>query len=216
MAQLRKDMAKLATETARGEVRLLLPVAAAAGCLGIDRSFNRAGNACQIRRNPDRCQLAVQRGRAVALGLAFGPDWQGSGFRILLGSQVIVFGILMTESNPWAFSALVCNVLLCFGGGFATMPSFVLEVFGARRMSVIYGAILTAWAAAGIFGPMFVGYTKDRYPDRAVTYCFLVGIVILGLGYAFSHLLNDDRIRFGRPTLQSTMRQFGIPVPVRK
>ena len=65
------------------------------------------------------------------------------------------------------FSALGGYVLLCFGGGFATMPSFVLEVFGARRMSVIYGAILTAWAAAGIFGPMFVGYIKDRYPDRA-------------------------------------------------
>lgn len=137
-------------------------------------------------------------------------------FRILLGSQMIVFGVLMTESNPWVFSALVCYVLLCFGGGFATMPSFVLEVFGARRMSVIYGAILTAWAAAGIFGPMFVGYIKDRYPDRAVIYCFLVGIVILGLGYSFSYLLNDDRIRFGRPTLHSTMRQFGIPLHAKK
>ena len=50
------------------------------------------------------------------------------------------------------------------------MPSFVLDVFGAKRMSVIYGAVLTAWAAAGIFGPLYVGYLKDQYPDRAVTY----------------------------------------------
>ena len=60
-------------------------------------------------------------------------------FRILLASQMVVFGILMTESNPWVFSALICYVLLCFGGGFATMPSFVLDVFGAKKMSVIYG-----------------------------------------------------------------------------
>jgi len=134
-------------------------------------------------------------------------------FRILLGSQMIVFGILMTESNPWVFSALVCYVLLCFGGGFATMPSFVLDVFGAKRMSVIYGAMLTAWAAAGIFGPVYVGYIKDQYPDRAVIYCFLIGVLILGLGFSFSYLLNDDRIRLGKPTLEGTLRRFGIAVP---
>ena len=131
-------------------------------------------------------------------------------FRILLASQMIVFGILMTERNPWIFSALVCYVLLCFGGGFATMPSFVLDVFGSKKMSTIYGAILTAWAAAGIFGPLYVGYLKDEYPDRAVIYCFLIGIFMLGLGYVFSYLLNDDRIRLSRPTLESTLRQYGI------
>ena len=131
-------------------------------------------------------------------------------FRILLASQMIVFGILMTERNPWIFSALVCYVLLCFGGGFATMPSFVLDVFGSKKMSNIYGAILTAWAAAGICGPLYVGYLKDQYPDRAVIYCFLIGIFMLGLGYVFSYLLNDDRIRLSRPTLESTLRQYGI------
>ncbi len=131
-------------------------------------------------------------------------------FRILLASQMIVFGILMTERNPWIFSALVCYVLLCFGGGFATMPSFVLDVFGTKKMSNIYGAILTAWAAAGICGPLYVGYLKDEYPDRAVIYCFLIGIFMLGLGYVFSYLLNDDRIRLSRPTLESTLRQYGI------
>ena len=132
-------------------------------------------------------------------------------FRILLASQMVVFGVLMTETNPWVFSALVCYVLLCFGGGFATMPSFVVDVFGARKMSTIYGAILTAWAAAGIFGPLYVGRLKDQYPDRAVIYCFLIGILILGVGYVFSYLLNDDRIRVGTPTVDDTLRRFGVP-----
>ncbi len=131
-------------------------------------------------------------------------------FRILLASQMLVFGILMTERDPWVFSALVCYVLLCFGGGFATMPSFVLDVFGSKRMSTIYGAMLTAWAAAGIFGPLYVGYLKDQYPDRAVIYCFLVGILILGLGYVFTYLLSDDRLRVGKPSVAATLREFGI------
>ena len=131
-------------------------------------------------------------------------------FRILLASQMVVFGVLMTERNPYVFSILVCYILLCFGGGFATMPSFVLDVFGPQKMSTIYGTILTAWAAAGICGPLYVGYLKDQYPDRAFIYCFLIGILMLGLGYVFSYLLSDDRIRLRRPTLEDTLRQYDI------
>jgi len=136
-------------------------------------------------------------------------------FRILHASQMVVFGVLMTETNPWIFSALVCYVLLCFGGGFATMPPFVLDVFGPKKMSAIYGAVLTAWAAAGIVGPVYLGYLKDVYPDRAVMYCFLVGILMLGGGFLFCYLLTDNRIRLGRPTLEGTLREYGIPVPTR-
>ena len=132
-------------------------------------------------------------------------------FRILLGSQMVVFGALMTERDPWIFCTLVCYVMLCFGGGFATMPSFVLDVFGAKRMSAIYGAILTAWAAAGIFGPLYVAHLKDQYPDRVIIYCFLIGVLLLGIGFVFSYLLNDERIRLRPPTVASTLRQFGIP-----
>ena len=134
-------------------------------------------------------------------------------FRILLSTQMVVFGVLMTETNPWVFSVLVCYVLLCFGGGFATMPPFILDTFGARKMSAVYGAVLTAWATAGIAGPMYVGYLKDTYPDRAVMYCFLIGILMLGGGYLFSYLLNDERIRLKKPTMEGTLREFGIAAP---
>ena len=131
-------------------------------------------------------------------------------FRILLASQMVVFGVLMTETNPWIFSVLVCYVLLCFGGGFATMPSFIVDVFGSKNMSKIYGTVLTAWSAAGIIGPMYVGYLKDTYPDRAVMYCFLIGILMLGAGFVFSYLLDDSRVRLGRPTMETTLRRYGV------
>jgi len=131
-------------------------------------------------------------------------------FRLMLATQMIVFGVLMTERNPWVFSVLVCYVLLCFGGGFGTMPAFVLDVFGARRMSVMYGALLTAWAAAGVAGPLMIASLKDNYPDRAVIYCFLLGVMFLGSGFIVSFLVTNDRFRPGKPRLDD----LGLPAPL--
>ena len=114
-------------------------------------------------------------------------------FRLLLASQLIVFGILMTERNPWVFAILVCYVLSCFGGGFAIMPSMVIDVYGPKRMSRLYGVILTAFSAAGILGPLVIANLKDNYPDRAIIYSFLLGILVLGIGFIFSFLAYDDR-----------------------
>jgi OFA family oxalate/formate antiporter-like MFS transporter len=128
-------------------------------------------------------------------------------FRLMLATQMIVFGVLMTERNPWIFSALVCYILLCFGGGFGTMPSFVMDVFGSKKMSVMYGAMLTAWSAAGVAGPLMVASLKDNYPDRAVIYCFLIGVLFLGSGFVFSFLLANEHYTPGKPALDD----LGIP-----
>ena len=113
-------------------------------------------------------------------------------FRLLLASQLVAFSVLMTEHNPWLFAVLVCYVLSCFGGGFAIMPSLVIDVYGQKRMSRVYGTILTAWSAAGILGPLMVATLKDAYPDRAIVYAFLLGILVLGVGFIFSFLVNGD------------------------
>lgn len=114
-------------------------------------------------------------------------------FRVLFATQLVVFGLLMTEHNPWVFAALVCYVLSCFGGGFAIMPSMVSDVYGTKRMSRLYGVILTAWSAAGVVGPLMVASIKDSYPDRAVIYAFLLNILVLGVAFTFSFLVNDER-----------------------
>jgi OFA family oxalate/formate antiporter-like MFS transporter len=123
-------------------------------------------------------------------------------FRLLFASQLVVFGILMTEHDPWVFAIMVSYVLSCFGGGFAIMPSMVTDVYGTKRMSRIYGIILTAWSAAGILGPLMVASLKDNYPDRAIVYSFLLGILVLGIGFTFSFLVNDDRFIPRRILLQ--------------
>jgi OFA family oxalate/formate antiporter-like MFS transporter len=114
-------------------------------------------------------------------------------FRLILGTQLVVFGLLLVVKNPWLFGILVCYVLLCYGGGFGTMPSFVRDIFGVKLMSVVYGSILTAWSLAGIVGPQIVAFMKDNFAAKAAQYSFTAGIVILAAGLVIAFLLNNER-----------------------
>jgi MFS transporter, OFA family, oxalate/formate antiporter len=107
-------------------------------------------------------------------------------FRLMLASQMLVFAILPAIGNPWAFAAAICYVLLCYGGGFGTMPSLIADLFGQRRMAVAYGAVLTAWSAAGIVGPQIVARLKDDFPARATSYSFFISAAVLGIGLLLS------------------------------
>ena len=112
-------------------------------------------------------------------------------FRVMIGTQVVAFGLLMLTGNPWIFGALICYILLCYGGGFGTMPSFVHDVFGAKRMPVVYGTILTAWSAAGVAGPQMVAYLKDHFSEQASRYAFGISAGILTLGLVLALLLSN-------------------------
>jgi len=122
-------------------------------------------------------------------------------FRLILGSQVPVFLALIHVSNPIVFSVLVCYVLLCYGGGFGTMPSFVLEVYGPRLMPVIYGVILTAWGFAGVTGPQIVAVLKDRVPRDAARFTFAIAAGMLLFGLLLTLFLSDRRFVLGRAPL---------------
>ncbi len=113
-------------------------------------------------------------------------------FRLILSTQIIIFAILPFIKNPIIFGVFVSYVLLCYGGGFGTMPSFVHNVFGHRLMSVVYGCILTAWSMGGIVGPQIVAFTKDNFPSNAATYTFGSGALLLLLGFFISLFLNNN------------------------
>jgi OFA family oxalate/formate antiporter-like MFS transporter len=117
-----------------------------------------------------------------------GRSWT---FRVMLATEIGAFVGLMLTRNPWLFSVLVCWVLLCYGGGFGTMPAFIGDVFGADLMPALYGAVLTAWGVAGVVGPQIVAILKDRVPERASTLSFAVGAGLLGVGLLLSAALSD-------------------------
>jgi OFA family oxalate/formate antiporter-like MFS transporter len=128
-------------------------------------------------------------------------------FRLILGSQFLVFIALMYVGNPIVFGVLVCYILLCYGGGFGSMPSFVLDVFGARLMPVVYGTILTAWGFGGIVGPQIVAFLKDNYAGQAAQYTFVSAASLLLLGLLITFALSNKRYE------PKAVSQEGKPLP---
>ena len=112
---------------------------------------------------------------------------------LILATQILAFGLLLHVRDPWLFGALVCYVLACYGGGFGTAPSLVADAFGSARMPVVYGALLTAWSAAGIVGPQLVAYFKDHHAHAAAAYAFECGIAILAVGLVAAFRLSVRR-----------------------
>ena len=59
------------------------------------------------------------------------------------------------------FVAAFCVIASMYGGGFATIPAYLADMFGTQFVGAIHGRLLTAWSAAGIFGPVIVNYIHD-------------------------------------------------------
>jgi len=58
------------------------------------------------------------------------------------------------------FVACFCIIISMYGGGFATVPAYLRDMFGTQYVGAIHGMLLTAWSAAGIFGPVMVNYIR--------------------------------------------------------
>jgi OFA family oxalate/formate antiporter-like MFS transporter len=76
--------------------------------------------------------------------------------------QAIIFWLLPSAHSLELFAALTVAVLLCYGGGFGTMPAFAADYFGARNVGSIYGLMLTAWGVAGVLGPTLIAALRER------------------------------------------------------
>jgi MFS family permease len=66
------------------------------------------------------------------------------------------------------FVGCFCLILTMYGGGFATIPAYLADVFGTKYVSAVHGRLLTAWSAAGVFGPMLVNYIRQSQIDHGV------------------------------------------------
>jgi len=86
------------------------------------------------------------------------------------------------------FVAIFCLILTMYGGGFATIPAYLADIFGTQFVGAIHGRLLTAWSAAGILGPVLVNYIREYQIDRGipaaqaynVTMYVLAGLLVAG------------------------------------
>jgi OFA family oxalate/formate antiporter-like MFS transporter len=96
--------------------------------------------------------------------------------------QAIVFVILPSITSFVVLLIPVSIIALCYGGGFGTMPAFAADFFGAKNAGTIYGAMLTAWSAGGIVGPILItsfGTTKN--PNYATPLYIIAGIMLVSV-----------------------------------
>jgi MFS family permease len=91
--------------------------------------------------------------------------------------------------NQLLFVGAFCIILSMYGGGFATVPAYLADMFGTQMVGAIHGRLLTAWATAGILGPVVVNYMREYQlglgiPREQVynqTMYILVGMLVVGL-----------------------------------
>ena len=66
------------------------------------------------------------------------------------------------------FVACFCVIISMYGGGFATVPAYLADVFGTKYVSAVHGRLLTAWSAAGVLGPVLVNYIRQFQIDHGI------------------------------------------------
>jgi len=145
--------APLAQETAH------VSVAVAAGLVGIISLANGAGR----------------------LLWAWSSDFLGRArvFQIMLLTQAIVFFLLSRVHGFGGLAVLAFIVLLCYGGGFGTMPAFAADFFGPRNVGSTYGLMLTAWGFAGVLGPTLIAHVRQSTGYYTAALELIAGIMLV-------------------------------------
>ena len=108
-----------------------------------------------------------------------------------------LLGIACYLLMPWSanmgskaiFVAAVCIILSMYGGGFATVPAYLADMFGTQFVGAIHGRLLTAWSTAGIIGPVVVNYIREAQLAAGVprdhlydyTLYILAGMLVIGV-----------------------------------
>lgn len=109
--------------------------------------------------------------------------------------QMLAFFLLPKTHNALLFQTLVFLILTCYGGGFSTIPAYIGDLFGTKRLSAIHGKILTAWAAAGLAGPQMAAYVKTSTGSYEKTLYLFAGLFVVALAASLLLVVNIHKLR---------------------
>jgi OFA family oxalate/formate antiporter-like MFS transporter len=100
-------------------------------------------------------------------------------FVVMFLLQVILFWVLPTITSATLLTVLSFIILMCYGGGFGTMPAFTADYFGSKNVGPIYGLMLTAWGAASAFGPLLVANMRQATGTYRSGFHVLTAVVLI-------------------------------------
>ena len=120
-------------------------------------------------------------------------------------------------------SPFFCIILSMYGGGFATVPAYLADMFGTKMVGAIHGRLLTAWSAAGVLGPVLVNYIREYQLDHGVaraeaytiTMYILAGLLVIGFvcnwlvkSVAEQHYMTDEELQEEKTLANDTHQHF--------
>ncbi|HMF75034.1 MAG TPA: OFA family MFS transporter [Bryobacteraceae bacterium] len=82
-------------------------------------------------------------------------------FLLIFLVQIPLFWFYPELHSGFSLGLVTFLILMCYGGGFGTMPAFAADYFGAKNVGPIYGLMLTAWGAASVFGPLLIAHMRE-------------------------------------------------------
>ena len=139
-----------------------------------------------------------------------------------LGVGALLYGTLAAAGSATVglFVALTFIIVSFYGGGFATIPAYLKDLFGELEVGAIHGRLLTAWSAAGVAGPLIVNGIADARAAQGVTGAalYLPSLVtmcgVLVVGFVANLLVRPVAERFHEPTAPATpVAADPAPVP---
>ncbi|MCD1269475.1 MFS transporter [Microbacterium sp. MEC084] len=133
-------------------------------------------------------------------------------YMVYLGVGVVLYTLLALAgaSSTLLFVALAAVILSFYGGGFATIPAYLRDLFGTFQVGAIHGRLLTAWSAAGIAGPLIINGFLDAQgePGQLVAADYrpalLTMVGVLAVGFVANLLVRPVAARFHEPAPAAT------------
>ncbi|MFE0190374.1 OFA family MFS transporter [Streptomyces sp. NPDC058989] len=128
-------------------------------------------------------------------------------YRLYLGAGALMYLLiaLAGDASKPLFIACAAVILSFYGGGFATLPAYVKDLFGTYQVGAIHGRLLTAWSTAGVLGPLIVNAVADggksagrSGPDLYST-SFFIMIGLLAVGFVANELIRPVHPRHHQP-----------------
>ncbi|MFC0645028.1 L-lactate MFS transporter [Cellulomonas phragmiteti] len=137
-----------------------------------------------------------------------------------VGAVLYAFLAALGASAVGLFVALTFVIVSFYGGGFATIPAYLKDLFGQLEVGAIHGRLLTAWSAAGIAGPLIVNGIADARSAQGVTGAalYLPSLVtmcgVLVVGFVANMLVRPVAARFHEPETPALVVPQADRVPV--
>lgn len=109
--------------------------------------------------------------------------------------QIVAFVVLPNISSVILFQIVVFTIMTCYGGGFATLPAFIGDLFGTKQLGAIHGYVLTAWAAAGLAGPQITAFLHDSTGSYETTLYIFAGAFVVAMLVSFAMIAYIKKAR---------------------